>query len=46
MKSDGAYISVLDRGTIIRDDRGKALRMVGSLQDISDIKKQKTKITP
>lgn len=44
MKSDGAYISVLDRGTIIRDNRGKALRMVGSLQDISDIKKQKTKI--
>jgi len=39
MKSDGAYISVLDRGTIIRDDRGKALRVVGSLQDISDIKK-------
>ena len=39
MKSDGAYVSVLDRGTIIRDDRGKALRIVGSLQDISKIKK-------
>ncbi|EMY80609.1 bacteriophytochrome-like histidine kinase sensor with multiple PAS domains [Psychroflexus gondwanensis ACAM 44] len=38
MKSDGTYTSVLDRGTIIRDDRGKALRMVGSLQDISNIK--------
>lgn len=38
MKSDGTYTLVLDRGTIIRDDRGKALRMVGSLQDISNIK--------
>jgi PAS domain S-box-containing protein len=46
MKSDGVYVSVLDRGTIIRDDRGKALTAFGSLQDISDIKKQKTKITP
>jgi hypothetical protein len=39
MKSDGAYTAFLDRETIIRDDRGKALRMVRSLQDMSDIKK-------
>lgn len=32
----GTYKYVLDRGTIIRDENGKVIRMVGSLQDISE----------
>ncbi len=35
-KSDGSYAFVQDRGTIIRDKNGKALRMVGSMQDITE----------
>lgn len=34
-KADGSYSYVLDRGFIIRDDDGKAVRMIGSMQDIS-----------
>lgn len=34
-RADGSYIDVLDRGSIIRDAEGKALRFVGIMQDIS-----------
>lgn len=37
-KADGSYSYVLDRGFIVRDDEGKAVRMIGSMQDISDRK--------
>jgi len=37
-KADGTYSYVLDRGFIIRDNDGHALRMIGSMQDISDRK--------
>ena len=37
-KKDGSYVSVLDRGTIIRDKNDEAIRMVGSMQDISKLK--------
>ncbi|WP_019037022.1 PAS domain-containing protein [Psychroflexus tropicus] len=40
-KNDGTYVNVLDRGTIIRDENGKAIRMVGSMQDISELKNYK-----
>jgi PAS domain S-box-containing protein len=35
-KHDGTYAAVLDRALIIRNASGKAVRMVGSLQDISE----------
>jgi PAS domain S-box-containing protein len=35
-KADGSYAHVLDRALIIRDKNGKAIRMVGALQDISE----------
>lgn len=38
LKSDGSYAFVLDRGFIIRNDRGKAVRMVGAIKDITDRK--------
>src|SRR5205085_7544453 len=37
-KGDGNYSYVLDRGFIIRNDFGKAIRMIGSMQDISERK--------
>jgi PAS domain S-box-containing protein len=34
-RADGSYAHVLDRGYIIRDETGKGVRMIGSMQDIS-----------
>lgn len=34
-KADGAYAFVIDKGFVIRDAEGKAIRMVGALQDVS-----------
>lgn len=33
---DGSYKYILDRGYIIRDKTGKAIRMIGAMQDITD----------
>ncbi|HJW16891.1 MAG TPA: PAS domain-containing protein, partial [Flavisolibacter sp.] len=37
-RADGKFSYVLERGFIVRDEEGKPLRMIGSLQDISDRK--------
>lgn len=37
-KTDGTYGYVLERGFIVRDEDGRARRMIGSLQDISEQK--------
>lgn len=37
-KSDGDYCYVIEKGSIVRDQTGKALRMVGAVQDITDRK--------
>jgi two-component system cell cycle sensor histidine kinase/response regulator CckA len=34
-RSDGAYADVADRGFIIRDAAGKAVRMIGALRDVT-----------
>ncbi|HEY9082720.1 MAG TPA: PAS domain-containing protein [Vicingaceae bacterium] len=34
-KEDGEYTFVIDRGVVIRDEKGKAIRMVGAMTDIS-----------
>ncbi len=34
-RGDGSYADVIDRGFVIRDDSGKATRMVGAQHDIS-----------
>lgn len=36
--SDGSYKTVYDRGFILRDSQGKPLRMLGSMQDITQRK--------
>lgn len=38
LKADGSYAFVLDKGFVIRDENGKAKKMVGAMQDITDRK--------
>lgn len=35
-RADGSYAQVLDRGYVIRDDDGKAVRMIGAMSDLSE----------
>lgn len=35
-KADGSYANVVDRGYILRDDTGNAVRIVGALSDITE----------
>ncbi|MDB6053633.1 MAG: histidine kinase, partial [Verrucomicrobiales bacterium] len=37
-KSDGTYAFVFDRAFIVRDSKGKPVRIIGAIQDISDRK--------
>jgi PAS domain S-box-containing protein len=39
-KADGAYAFVFDKGHIIRNEQGVAIRMIGSTTDITERKKQ------
>ncbi|WP_207482931.1 PAS domain S-box protein [Arenibaculum pallidiluteum] len=41
-RADGSYAHVLDRGTVIRDGEGRALRMVGAMLDLSERKAVET----
>jgi PAS domain S-box-containing protein len=36
-RADGTYAQVVDRGYIIRNDHGKAIRLIGATSDISEI---------
>jgi PAS domain S-box-containing protein len=35
-RADGTYAPVLDRGHIIRDERGQAVRMIGAMLDLTE----------
>ena len=35
-RGDGTYADVIDRGFVIRNDRGKAVRMIGSMHDVTE----------
>lgn len=37
-KNDGSFADVIDRGVIIRDERGNPIRMVGAMNDITERK--------
>jgi PAS domain S-box-containing protein len=37
-KTDGTYAYVTDKGIVIRDEHGKAIRIVGAMQDITEKK--------
>jgi PAS domain S-box-containing protein len=34
-RRDGGYASVHDRGYLVRDDQGRAVRMIGAMQDVT-----------
>ncbi len=35
LRSDNTYVEILDRGFILRDSEGNAIRMIGAMQDIT-----------
>ncbi len=37
-RGDGSWAIVLDRGAVLRDDRGRALHMVGAMQDVTAVR--------
>src|SRR3546814_18127962 len=43
-RSDGTYAQVMDRGFVIRDEDGSAIRMVGSMTDITDRQEMEEKL--
>ncbi len=43
-KADGFYAFIVNRGFIIRDKHGKAIRMVGAIQDITKQKKEEERL--
>ena len=38
-KADGVYADVVDHGYVLRDEQGKAIRMIGAMQDITERKR-------
>lgn len=38
LREDGAYVFINDRGYILRDEHGKAIRMIGAARDITEQK--------
>lgn len=44
-KADGEYAFVLDRGIVIRDEKGLGIRMIGAMQDITLIKQHELRVT-
>ncbi|GAB2622771.1 hypothetical protein GCM10027035_18240 [Emticicia sediminis] len=40
LKANGKYAYVIDKGFILRDNQGKAIRMVGAIQDITERKEK------
>lgn len=45
IKADGSIANVYDRALIIRNEEGKAIRMVGAMQDITKIKETEKAIS-
>ena len=43
-RADGSFADVLDKGHIIRDENGKALRLIGAMQDITEQKQAEQKL--
>lgn len=43
-KKNGQYATVLDRGYVLKDERGHAYRMLGSMQDITERKNAEERI--
>jgi PAS domain S-box-containing protein len=44
LRDDGTYAYIHDRGNIIRNDQGKAVRIIGATQDITDRKEAEQQV--
>jgi diguanylate cyclase (GGDEF)-like protein/PAS domain S-box-containing protein len=44
LRKDGVYAEVQDRGYVLRDSAGTPIRMIGSMQDITERKRQEKRI--
>lgn len=44
LRADGSYAEVLDRGYVMRDAAGVAVRMIGVMQDVTKRKKAEAKV--
>lgn len=44
LRADGNYAYVYDKGYVIRNEEGKAVRMIGATKDITDLKKSTTEL--
>jgi two-component system sensor histidine kinase UhpB len=42
--ADGTYKNVIDQAYIIRDEKGKAIRMIGSMQDVTEERRLQTEV--
>jgi PAS domain S-box-containing protein len=42
--ADGSYKYVLDRGFILKDERGRSVRMIGAIQDITKQKEEEQRL--
>jgi PAS domain S-box-containing protein len=43
-RADGTYADVLDRGRVLRDGQGKAIRMVGGLTDVTQRNREQAQL--
>lgn len=43
-RADGSYAVVVDRGYVVRDERGRAIRMVGSMADVTERREWEQKL--
>jgi PAS domain S-box-containing protein len=43
LKKDGSYANVFENGYILRDHKGKAIRVIGAIRDITERKNQEIK---
>ncbi len=43
-RADGTYATVVDRGYVVRDEKGKAVRMVGSMADVTERRQWEEKL--
>jgi two-component system, LuxR family, sensor kinase FixL len=43
-RADGSYADVLDRGFILRDEDGRAVRIVGAMSDVSELRRSEAEV--
>jgi PAS domain S-box-containing protein len=44
LRADGSYANILDRGYVIHDDHGGAVRMIGSMMDITQRRRNEERL--